>query len=170
MRNITEIDENLKNRLRELGKQLKSIKKGQTVELTPPTGGIIRLQKKDDKGWICMLNTIEEFRQYVDQNHFVEDENGNKSYISYVSNENLRKFLNIPEDEEITPEPIIEPTPEPEEEGQLEPVELTATISETTQITRAIAERAAGEKLRKIYKNTSRYKPRSRPTKLTLFL
>jgi len=49
-------------------------------------------------------------------------------------------------------------------------VELTATISDTTQITRAIAERQAGEKLRKIYKNTARYKPRSRPTKLTLFL
>jgi hypothetical protein len=62
-----------------------------------------------------------------------------------------------------------------EEEEEKKPrklgeVELTATISDTTQITRAIAERQAGEKLRKIYKNTARYKPRSWPTKLTLFL
>jgi hypothetical protein len=49
-------------------------------------------------------------------------------------------------------------------------VENTATISDTTQITRAIAEREAGEKLRKLYKKTSRYKPRSRPTKAALFV
>lgn len=48
--------------------------------------------------------------------------------------------------------------------------ELMATISDTTQITRAIAQREAGEKLRKIYGKTSRYKPRSRPTKMVLFL
>jgi hypothetical protein len=47
---------------------------------------------------------------------------------------------------------------------------LEATISDTTKITRAIAEREAGEKLRKIFKKTARYKPRSWPTQLTLFL
>ncbi len=59
---------------------------------------------------------------------------------------------------------IIPPPP------PLWPVELTATMSDTTQITRAIAERQAGEKIRKIYKNTTRYKPRSWPTKLALFV
>lgn len=49
-------------------------------------------------------------------------------------------------------------------------IEQVATISETTNITRAIAERKAGEKLRQIYKNTTRYKPRSWPTKAALFL
>lgn len=57
-----------------------------------------------------------------------------------------------------------------EEIKEDEDEELMATISDTTQITRAIAEREAGEKLRKMYGKTSRYKPRSWPTKMVLFL
>lgn len=172
MKNITEADEELKNRLRKLSKQLENIKIGETIELTPPNGGLIRLQKKDKKGRVCLLNTVEEFRQYIDKNHSVEDENSNKSYISYVSNDKLRNFLQIPEDNKSIPEQIIEPILEPvTKEGEIwKVIEHTATISDTTQITRAIAERQAGEKLRKIYKNTARYKPRSRPTKAALFL
>ena len=49
MKNITEADEELKNRLRKLSKQLENIKIGETIELTPPNGGLIRLQKKDKK-------------------------------------------------------------------------------------------------------------------------
>jgi len=161
------LDEASKEALRKLKKQLEGMKIGATTDLTMPDGKIIKLQKKDEKGWICLTNQVTEFDQYIDKDHFVV-ENGNKSYISYVSNESLWKFLNIPEDEIIIPTPIPEPIEE--EEGELGSVELTATISDTTQITRAIAERQAGEKLRKIYKNTARYKPRSWPTKATLFL
>lgn len=57
-----------------------------------------------------------------------------------------------------------------EENNEIGPVELTATISDTTKITRAIAKRQAGEKLRQIYKNITRYKPRSWPTKVALFV
>jgi len=162
------MDDATKEALRKMKKQLEAMNIGETTDLTMPDGKIIRLQKKDKKGWVCLTNQVTEFDQYIDKDHFVV-ENGNKSYISYVSNESLWKFLNIPDDIIIipTPEPIIEPT---EEEGELGPVELTATISDTTQITRAIAERQAGEKLRKTYKNTARYKPRSRPTKAVLFL
>ncbi|MFA7298701.1 MAG: hypothetical protein WC010_03595 [Candidatus Absconditabacterales bacterium] len=65
----------------------------------------------------------------------------------------------------------IIPTPIEEEEKEFESmIEHTSTISDTTKITRAIAEREAGEKLRKIYKNTTRYKPRSWPTKAALFV
>ena len=172
------MDEAMKNELRKLGKQLKSMKIGTTTDLTMADGKIIRLQKKDGKGWVCLTNQVSEFEQYIDKDHYII-EDGNKSYISYVSNKNLWKFLKIPKDDIIIPkpipdpiiEPIVEPIVEPvEEEGELGPVELTATISDTTKITRAIAERQAGEKLRKIYKNTARYKPRSWPTKATLFL
>lgn len=90
----------------------------------------------------------------------------------------MREFLQIPDEETeptpgTTPEPTPEPTPGPtseEPENELGAVELTATISDTTQITRAIAERKAGEKLRDISKKTARYKPRSRPTKAGLFV
>jgi hypothetical protein len=158
-----------------------------------PDGRIIRLQKKDQYGWICDLNQVNEFNEYIDKNHSVEDGEGNKSYISYVSNEALWKFLGIPQGQLMLPphkeqlmlpphkeqlalpphieneEPI--PTPiEEQKERKLGPVVLTATISDTTQITHAIAEREAGEKLRKIYKNTARYKPRSWPTKAALFV
>lgn len=120
MKNITEADEELKNRLRKLSKQLENIKIGETIELTPPNGGLIRLQKKDKKGRVCLLNTVEEFRQYIDKNHSVEDENSNKSYISYVSNDKLRNFLQIPEDNKSIPEQIIEPILEPvTKEGEI---------------------------------------------------
>jgi hypothetical protein len=73
-------------------------------------------------------------------------------------------------EQKILPPHIENPEPTTKVEEPSNEVDLTATISDTTQITRAIAERAAGEKLRKIYKNTARYKPWYRPTKLTLFL
>jgi len=161
------MDDVTKEALRKMKKQLEAMNIGETTDLTMPDGKIIKLQKKDEKWWVCITNQVTEFNQYIDKDHFVV-ENGNKSYISYVSNENLWKFLNIPDDDIIIPTPVPEPIEE--EEGELGPVELTATISDTTQITRAIAERQAGEKLRKIYKNTARYKPRSRPTKAVLFL
>ncbi|MCX6824515.1 MAG: hypothetical protein NT085_05320 [candidate division SR1 bacterium] len=164
---VNTLDDATKEALRKMKKELEAMKIGETTDLTMPDGKIIRLQKKDEKGWVCLTNQVPEFNQYIDKDHFVV-ENGNKSYISYVSNESLWKFLNIPDDDIIIPTPIPEPIEE--EEGELGPVELTATISDTTQITRAIAERQAGEKLRKIYKNTARYKPRSRPTKAVLFL
>jgi len=129
-----------------------------------PDGRYITLQKQDQYGWKCIGTDVDEFKPLIDKNHSVENPGGKESHISYVSNEDLWKFLGIPEDYEPTPEPV-----EQTEEG-LGTKEITATISDTTQITRAIAEREAGEKLRKIYKNTARYKPRSWPTKLTLFL
>lgn len=143
--------------LRKLKKELESMKIGETTEITMPNGKSIRIQKKDDKWRICIHNEVEEFNKYIDKNHYVV-ENGNKSYISYVTNEDLWEFLEIPEDDEPIPPAI--------EEQEL----LEATISDTTKITRAIAEREAGEKLRKIFKKTARYKPRSWPTQLTLFL
>ena len=45
-----------------------------------------------------------------------------------------------------------------------------ATISDTTKITRAIAERKAGERLREIYKKNAWYKPRAVFVKAGLFL
>jgi len=97
------------------------MKIGEATELKMPDGKIIRIQKQDKYGWKCLFNEVNEFNQYIDKNHYVE-EGGNKSYISYVKNEDLWKFLNIPEEEIIptpVPEPIPEPTPEPEEEGEL---------------------------------------------------
>ncbi len=179
----TEITDTRNEAVRKLWNQLKNMNIGEITDLKMPDGKIIRLQKKDNQGWICLLNQVPEFNQYIDKNHFVEDGEGNKSYISHVRNKDLWKFLWIPEEQKLLPphpeqkllpphrEEHIPPVPIPiQEDGELDPVELTATISDTTKITRAIAERQAGEKLRKIYKNTARYKPRSRPTKLGLFL
>ena len=170
--------ETMKNELINLWTQLKNMRIGETTDLTMPDGKIIRLQKKDQYGWICLFNQVPGFDEYIDKDHYVV-QNGNKSYISYVSNEALWKFLWIPEGQKMLPphkEQLLlpphigdeEPIEDEKEIGAV--VEHTATISDTTQITRAIAEREAGEKLRKIYKNTARYKPRSWPTKAGLFL
>jgi len=59
---------------------------------------------------------VPEFNQYIDKNYSVEDGEGNESYISHVWNEDLWKFLQIPEEKIIQPEPIIEQIPEKEEE------------------------------------------------------
>lgn len=169
--------------------QLKNMKIWETTDLTMPDGKIIRLQKKDDQGWICVFNQVPEFSQYIDKKYSVEDEEGNESYISHVRNKDLWKFLWIPEEQKMLPphpeQKLLPPHPEQklfpphkeepipapiEDEWELGSVELTATISDTTKITRAIAERQAGEKLRKIYKNTAWYKPWSWPTKAGLFL
>jgi len=118
MKEVQEItDEALKNELRKLGIQLRDLPIGKTIDLTQADGKIIRLQKKDEKGWVCLTNQVKEFNEYIDKDHYVM-ENGNKSYISYVSNENLWKFLQIPENEEPTPEITPEPTPEPIEETE----------------------------------------------------
>ena len=160
---VNTMDEATKEALRKLKKQLEAMKIGETTDLTMPDGKIIRIQKESDYGREVKTNQVTEFDQYIEHE---KDENDDRKH-AWVSNESLREFLHIPDDEIIIPTPIPEPV---EEEWELGPVELTATISDTTQITRAIAERQAGEKLRKIYKNTARYKPRSWPTKATLFL
>ena len=158
------MDDVTKEALRKMKKQLEAMNIGETTDLTMPDGRIITIQKESDYGREVKTNQVTEFDQYIEHE---KDENDDKKH-AWVSNESLWKFLNIPDDDIIIPTPIPEPIEE--EEGELGPVELTATISDTTQITRAIAERQAGEKLRKIYKNTARYKPRSRPTKLGMFL
>jgi len=138
--------------------QLKNIKINEITDIKMPDGKIIRLQKKNQYGRECLFNQVHGFNEYIQHE---KDENDDKKHAR-VSNEALWKFLQIPKEQLLLPphkqllllpphqEEII-PVPEDWEE-----VELTATISDTTQITRAIAERQAGEELRKIYKNTAR--------------
>ena len=156
--------------LKILWNKLKNMKIGEITDLTMPNGKIIRLLKKNQYGRECMINQVPEFSQYIEHE---KDENDDNKHAR-VSNEALWKFLWIPEEQKLLPphrEEPLPPVPTPiEEDWELAPVELTATISDTTKITRAIAEREAGEKLRKMYKNTARYKPRSRPTKAALFV
>jgi hypothetical protein len=63
------------------------MKIGEIIEL-PMVNGFVRLQKEDEYGWKCLTNTVDEFTPYIDKDHYVEHD-GNRSYISYVTDENL---------------------------------------------------------------------------------
>jgi len=102
------MDEATKEALRKLKKQLEAMKIGETTDLTMPDGKIIRIQKESDYGREVKTNQVTEFDQYIEHE---KDENDDRKH-AWVSNESLREFLHIPDDEIIIPTPIPEPVEE----------------------------------------------------------
>ena len=92
---VNTMDEATKEALRKLKKQLEAMKIGETTDLTMPDGKIIRIQKESDYGREVKTNQVTEFDQYIEHE---KDENDDRKH-AWVSNESLREFLHIPDDE-----------------------------------------------------------------------
>ncbi len=148
-----------------------NLRKGWTLILNKWSSQIARLIQKDDNGFVCQHTTDSELRQLIDRDpryHLFDDE-WNISYQSYITNEDLWKFIDfnivVPGPTPVVPDPIPGPT-----SVVPDTYEDIATVSNITESYREEASRKAEEKLRWRYKRTMWYKPWTWPDKLNLFL
>ncbi len=135
-----------------------------TLILNKWSSQIAVLEKKDDNWFICKTTTDSELKKLIDKDHYVLDYEWNKSYISYIKNEDLWKFINfedtvkpdpiIPDPivpDPIVPDPVVPPVdPDPIEAKGLE---LDAVISDMwTDVHRERVSLETEEELRDRYK------------------
>ena len=158
---IRDLENKDPNYLIALQNKIEQMKNGEIIALST-RDGLIRLQKENEYGFICIHNEVAAFRPYV--------ESDGEAKNSRVSKENLYKFLGIKIVVDPVPVPVPVPTPDPITDinsSQFGKQEVVATLSNTHQIRYAAAERKAGEEVREKWSRTSRW---NAPQKLNLFL
>lgn len=141
--------------------RLANLKIGETITLIK-WGQTAILQKYDENGWIAKHCQIDEISKLIDKDHYVEFD-GNKSYISYVLNQDLFWFIDdwIQDKEEKIyhivrqKEKEIIPDPDPEYKD----LDLSAVISDMwTDVHRERISLETEEELKDYYKWLARWR------------